>query len=102
MMNFAVLMVFASLMGIFILKGTDGKLYACSAITSPDICHKGDYYSAIEFPPAEPTMVETIMWIKDISEINVEKQSITLFMQVLIRWNDERISFNQTDGNSTK
>lgn len=83
------------------LQGSEGRLTACAESTSPGLCHKGDHYSVSDYP-SEPTIVNTTLWIKDISEINVERQAITMFLEVAIEWLDERINFNQRDGNITK
>ena len=52
--------------------------------------------------PSEPfpSHVEQIITIHDIPEINLKDRSVTLFMQVLVRWNDNRIAIMPKSNNS--
>ena len=49
--------------------------------------------------PSEPlpTSVEQIITVHDIPEFNLKDRSITLFMQVLVRWKDNRIAVTPKD-----
>lgn len=78
-------------------NGIECRLEACKRLESPDICYKTDSYS-VSIYPSIPTLVNTTIWMKDVSGINEEKQTVTIFIDVVIQWFDERVSFNQTDG----
>lgn len=82
------------------MGGAEGRLTSCLKSTSPDICYNGDRYDVAKFP-SPPTVVDTVIRVEEISEINEEKQTVTIFLEVHLIWVDRRISFNQTDGNIT-
>lgn len=81
----------------FIIIGAQSlELKLCSEITSTtvEICNNGKEW--------EPWIVESFLGLLDISEVNEEKKSITIQLQVILEWFNNKIGFvgplaNETD-----
>ncbi len=65
----------------------------CSEPSTKDkLCQMNQDYSHNEPPMPHPAEVEVVVDVYDISEINEELQTLTMFADIIISWNDPEVS----------
>lgn len=70
----------------------------CDQSEQVKVCHEGKSYVSSDFPVGSvPCPINVTMQVKDVIEINEEKHTITLFLDIFVTWTDERINVNQDD-----
>ncbi len=65
----------------------------CSETSTKDkLCQMNQDYFHNEPPKPHPAEVEVVVDVYDISEINEELQTLTLFADIIISWTDPEVS----------
>ena len=69
-------------------------LQSCSEEPSkPNFCQKVEHYRPQDPPPPLRT-ITTILDIQDILEVNAEKKSMTISVNLVLKWMDPRVSYH--------
>ena len=61
------------------------------------LCAKDDNYDKTKVPGTIPTKLTPLMNIYDVTEVNEYKNSVTIYVQIIVKWIDERLSYEQKD-----
>ncbi len=91
------------LLAVFVLKKIEFSkgLKLCSELSEKlKICKMSESYVNNDPPEPQPATVHPVLDIYDITEINEADQTLTIFADILISWEDPGISF--TDSNFTE
>ena len=67
-------------------------LLKCNDTVKSLLCHKNDHYLPSEYPEPHPCQVNITMHLKDIYDIDEEKNTISLLIRLSTAWMDDRIS----------
>ena len=67
-------------------------LSKCNDTVKSLLCHKNDHYLPSEYPEPHPCQVNITMHLKDIYDIDEEKNTISLLIRLSTAWMDDRIS----------
>ena len=74
------------------------KLKLCSEKSErPQICKMDESYVNNDPPEPHPATVYPVLDIYDITEIDEADQTVTIFADILISWEDPGISFTATN-----
>ena len=73
-------------------------LQSCSEEpTKPNFCQKVQDYRPQD-PPPPLRIITTVLDIKDILEVNVEEKSMTISVNLILKWVDPRLSYHGPEG----
>ena len=92
--------VIAELLIIFsvLTSGCKGTIVTCHESVESKVCFSVnrtedyDYTNAAKFP----TLVNTTLIVHDIIKVDDEQQTVTLAMQVILKWYDQRLSVDRS------
>jgi len=91
-------------LSIFLLQDSDG-LKHCSNISNPglSVCRTVEDYHPGAVPMPKPLHVKLTVRILNIVDLNWTENTMTLFLQIMAKWNDSRISVrNQNDNHEAE
>ena len=70
------------------------ELVKCSDLKQKDqLCAKADNYDKTKVPGTIPTKLTPVMNIYDVTEVDEYKNSVTIYVQIIVKWIDERLSY---------
>ena len=70
------------------------ELVKCSDLEQKDqLCAKADNYDKTKVPGTIPTKLTPVMNIYDVTEVDEYKNSVTIYVQIIVKWIDERLSY---------
>ena len=81
------------ILSILLLQDSDG-LKHCSNISNPglSVCKTVEDYHPGAVPMPKPLHVKLTVRILNIVDLNWTENTMTLFLQIMAKWNDSRIS----------
>ena len=85
------------------LKVVDA-LTTCNELSSPKgkLCFVNDTYDKSQPSGPHPNYVNSHLWIHEIVDFNAEEQTITIFADFFVEWNDTRIQLKDSEDNWTE
>ena len=85
----------AALLSLSILKAACNELklpFCDQDIPNATICKVEEHYDPFIPPLPWPVLVKPTIFIKEISNVDVEAKSISLFLEIFVTWKEKRIS----------
>ena len=74
--------------------GGDLKLCSNSKVESIELCKKSNDYRP-NVGPDKPTFYDLIIDLKNIIDVDQNKNTITAYVYIITQWNDSRIDYAQ-------
>ena len=72
---------------------------SCNGSKISEVCYLGERFVSSDYPlGSKPSLINTTLRINEILEINEEKHTISLLLDMYVLWTDKRISINQSQG----
>ena len=93
--------VATSVLALSVLIPASSALQKCIDETSKGFCYEGDAYLKHE-PPKIPTIVNLIVTLNQVLDVNEEKHTVELMVQVTSKWQDDRLKLPGLDQIQTK
>ena len=93
--------VATSVLALSVLIPVSSALQKCNDETSKGFCYEGDVYLKHE-PPKIPTIVNLIVTLNQVLDVNEEKHTVELMVQVTSKWQDDRLKLPGLDQIQTK
>ena len=75
----------------------------CNGSEESEVCYLGKRFVSSDYPSgSHPVLINTTLKINEILEINAEKHTISLLLDMFVIWTDERIWINQSQADIQK
>ena len=86
---------------IFVIKVKGDSLILCSDETAARMqpCKKSHSYRS-NSGPEQPTFYDLIFDLKNIIEVDHDKNTMTAYVYIITKWNDSRLNFSYPNGTS--
>ena len=95
-------MVAYTLLTAYLCSGEVMPISQCNETIKSLLCHKNEEYLSSEYPEPSPCQVNIIMHLKDIYNVDEEKNTISLFVRISTDWKDERITLYRDADDETR
>lgn len=88
---------------LFVVKVKGDSLILCSDnnVESMQLCKKSNSYRS-NVGPEQPTFYDLIIDLKNILEVDHDKNTMTAYVYIITQWNDSRLNFAYPNGTSEK
>ena len=76
--------------------GCNGKILPCKHSPLSTVCFLEEGYVRTNSPQPLPTMIDITIEINAIIEVNEEIQAVELSLKIILEWQENRLSANQS------
>ena len=80
------------------VSGEGLRLCSNSNVESIELCKKSNNYRP-NVGPDKPTFYDVIIDLKNIIDVDQNKNTITAYVYIITQWNDSRLDYAQPDDN---
>ena len=83
---------------ILSISSCNGKIYQCDSENNVEsnVCTLVHPNHIFGFPKPRPLHIDIRISVEDVTEVDEEKETVTLSLQITLEWNDTRLSLNQS------
>ena len=76
----------------------NGKIHQCDSENNVEsnVCTLVHPKHIFDAPKPRPLHIDIKISVEDVTEVDEEKETVTLSLQITLEWNDTRLSLNQT------